>query len=75
MDAASKAFLVEMKNKHALPELLESENALIAKNKLILLKEKRLEETGSPDYEEALGEWKNWLQQQFIKRLLARKKS
>jgi len=75
MDASSKAFLVEMKNKYSLPELLEAENAIIAKNKLLLIKEKQLEEEGSADCEAALGQWKNWLQQQFIKRLLARKKS
>ncbi len=74
-NAASKEFLVEMKNEFKLPELLEAENSVIAKNKFVLLKQNQLEEHGSIDYEQALGEWKNWLRNRFVKRLVAKKGS
>jgi len=75
MNAASKEFLVDMKKEFKIPELLEAENTVISNNKLVLLKQNQLEEFGSVDYEQVLGQWKNWLRGQFIKRLLARKSS
>jgi len=74
MNANAKAFLVEAKNKLDLKELLEAENSVAANNKLLLLKEDQLEEHGSVDYNEVLGKWKYWMQNDFLKRLLARKK-
>ncbi|MEW6295796.1 MAG: type II/IV secretion system ATPase subunit [Candidatus Diapherotrites archaeon] len=74
MNANAKAFLVEAKNKLGLKELLEAENSVAANNKLLLLKEEQLEEHGSVDYNEVLGKWKYWMQNDFLKRLLARKK-
>ena len=74
MNASSKEFLVQMKREHKIPELLEAENTVICSNKLVLLKQNQLDEFGSIDYDQVLTEWKHWLQNQFIKRLLAKKK-
>ncbi len=74
MNASSKAFLVEMKNKHKLPVLLEAENSVMANNKLLLLKEDCLQEHGSVDYGAVLGKWKYWVKNYLVKRLLERRK-
>ncbi|MFH1587120.1 MAG: type II/IV secretion system ATPase subunit [Candidatus Diapherotrites archaeon] len=70
MNGLAKNYLVEMKNKHNIPMLLEAENSVIANNKLMLIKEDQLEEHGEVDYETALGEWKNWMNAHLLKRLL-----
>ncbi len=72
-NASSKAFLVELKNKHGLPQLLEAENTTIANNKLMLLKEEQLQANGSVDYDEVLGKWKYWIQNSLLKKLLEKK--
>ena len=74
MLSSSKEFLVALKNEFNLPELIEAENSVVAHNKLVLLKQKNLEENGSVDFGEVLGEWKNWVRNQFVKSILARKK-
>ncbi|MBI2598540.1 MAG: hypothetical protein HYW50_05085 [Candidatus Diapherotrites archaeon] len=74
MLGSSKEFLVSLKNEFKLPDLLEAENSVIAHNKLLLLKQKSLEEKGSVDYVEVLGKWKNWVRNQFVKRVIAKKK-
>jgi len=73
LNASAKQFLVDLKNKNKIPELLEAENSFIANNKLLLLKEQALEEEGKIDYTQVLGEWKNWAQNNFLKRLRAKK--
>lgn len=75
MVGSSKEFLVEIKNELNVPELLEAENSVIAHNKLLLLKQISLEENGEVDYNSVLGEWKNWVKNRFVKRIIARKKS
>lgn len=74
MNAASKEFLVQMKREHKVPELLEAENTVICSNKITILKQNQLDEFGAVDYDQVLTEWKHWLQNQFIKRILAKKK-
>jgi len=74
MIAESKSFLVELKNEFKMPDLLEAENTVLANNKLILLKEDQLEEFGSVDYNEVIGEWKNWTRNYLVKRLKGRRK-
>ncbi|MBU1120639.1 type II/IV secretion system ATPase subunit, partial [Candidatus Micrarchaeota archaeon] len=74
LNANSKAFLVELKNKHDFPDLLEAENSVAANNKLHILKEEQIELHGSIDYNALLGEWKHWVKDEFLKRLLARRK-
>ncbi len=68
MRAEAKSFLVELKNKHNLPMLLEAENTSFCRNKLILLKEEQIEQGGSIDYGEVLGKWKYWVNNTFMKR-------
>jgi len=70
MRAEANAFLVEMKNQHKLPKLLEAENSCVCKNKMILLKEEQIEENGKIDYSEVLGKWKNWVKNNFLPRLM-----
>ncbi|MFH1256095.1 MAG: ATPase, T2SS/T4P/T4SS family [Candidatus Diapherotrites archaeon] len=75
MNASSKAFLVELKQKNKLPEILEAENVVVANNKLMMLKQDYLDEHGEIDYSAVLGKWKNWAKNYLAKRLLARKKA
>jgi type IV secretory pathway ATPase VirB11/archaellum biosynthesis ATPase len=65
--AEANAFLVDAKNKHGFPQLLEAENTTVCRNKLILLKEQQLKE-GAADYEDLLGKWKYWFNNSFLKR-------
>lgn len=67
--AEAKAYLVELKNKHNLPKLLEADNTTVCRNKLILLKEQQIRESGKIDYDDVLGRWKNWAGTVFLKRL------
>jgi archaeal flagellar protein FlaI len=75
MNAASKEYLVEMKNKHGIPMLLEGENSALSNSKLMMIKDQQLEEHGEVDYRTALEEWKKWVNGYLVKRLLLRKKS
>ncbi len=72
-NAASKAFLCEMKNKYGLPQLLEAENTSLANNKLMLLREEQLQEHKHIDYDELLGKWKFWVQNTLVKRMVEKK--
>ncbi len=65
--AESKAYLVQLKNEHKIPNLLEAEYTVTANNKLALLKQEQLDEYGSIDYDEVLGMWKNWARTTLIK--------
>ena len=66
--AEAKVFLVNLKNKHNIPKLLESENSSVCRNKIVLLKEKQFKENGKIDYEDVLGQWKYWVNNTFLKR-------
>jgi len=72
LNAESKSFLVELKNEFKMPQLLEAENTISATNKLLLLKEDNLEEFGAVDHNEVLGEWKNWVRKNLVKRIKER---
>ncbi|MBN2126864.1 MAG: type II/IV secretion system ATPase subunit [Candidatus Diapherotrites archaeon] len=74
MRAESKDFLVELKNEFSVPDLLEASYTVPANNKLMLLQEKQLEEHGSVDYSEALVQWKQWVKESQLKKLVALKK-
>ncbi|MEI7960848.1 MAG: type II/IV secretion system ATPase subunit [archaeon] len=67
--ANSKLFVVEQKNKLSLPSLLEAEHTSLCTNKLLLMKEDMLEENGKIDYDQLLGQWKNWVTTVMIPRL------
>jgi hypothetical protein len=73
-NAASKAFLVDLKNKHELPELLEAENYVQAYNKYLILREDQLSQRKKVDYDQLLSDWKEWTQNKLLKRLLDKKK-
>lgn len=73
MRAEANAFLVEAKNKHNIPKLLEAENTTVCRNKLILLKEQQLRDGGTVDYDDLLGKWKNWMNNSFLQRFAKEK--
>jgi type IV secretory pathway ATPase VirB11/archaellum biosynthesis ATPase len=65
----AKLFLVEQKNALSLPSLLEAEHTSLATNKLFLMKENMIEEEGKANYDQLLGQWKNWVTTSLIPRL------
>ncbi|PIN85355.1 MAG: hypothetical protein COV47_02580 [Candidatus Diapherotrites archaeon CG11_big_fil_rev_8_21_14_0_20_37_9] len=69
MNGESKSYLVDLKNEFNVPNLLEAKYTVVANNKMLILKEQQLEEFGSVDYTELLGEWKNWVRNSLIKRV------
>ncbi|MDO8537706.1 MAG: ATPase, T2SS/T4P/T4SS family, partial [archaeon] len=66
MNAESKSFMVELKREHDFPSLLEAENAVIANNKLMLMKVSQLQEHGQVDYVQVLGEWNIWTRNELL---------
>jgi len=72
--AESKKYLVDLKRKHSLPEILEAESTAAAHSKLLLLKEKQIREHGSVNYNEWLSEWKKWVDTTLLKNLLKERK-
>ncbi len=72
-NAASKAFLVDLKNKLDLPELLEADNYAQALSKFMILREDQLSTGRKVDYDTLLSDWKEWVQTKLAKRLLAQK--
>ncbi len=73
MRGNSKSFMVEMKNKHKIPNLLEAENTSVANDKLLLLKQRQIDEHGKVDYDEVLKEWKQWFEKSLVKKVLSEK--
>ncbi|MFH0715005.1 MAG: type II/IV secretion system ATPase subunit, partial [Candidatus Diapherotrites archaeon] len=73
-NAASKEYLVGLKNEFKVPELLEAENVVAANNKWALLKEVQLKEHGSVDYSTLLPEWKEWSRNVLLKRVAKKRK-
>lgn len=57
----TKLFLVEQKNSNDLKVLLEADHTSHANNKLMLMREEMIEENGKIDYDQLLGQWKNWV--------------
>ena len=73
--AYTKQYLVDLKNKHGVSELLEATYTVPAHNKFLLLKERSIEQFGSVDYSWVLDEWKRWVEV-FLKRdVLAKKEA
>ena len=69
-NAAAKQHLVDLKNQYKVPMLLEAENYVVANNKFMLLRENQLEEFGEVDYDQLLGEWKNWVKSRLLKKVI-----
>jgi intein/homing endonuclease len=65
----AKLFLVEQKNSLDLKSLLEAEHTILATNKLFLMKEEMIEEDGKVNYDQLLGQWKNWVSTTLIPKL------
>jgi len=62
----SKQYLVDVKKKIGIKDIIEAENTVLASNKLRLLKEKSIEENGKANYSNVLEEWKNWVNKDFV---------
>jgi type IV secretory pathway ATPase VirB11/archaellum biosynthesis ATPase len=73
--AETKQFLVDMKNKQGIPELLEAKYTVPANDKWLLILEKQREIHGSVNYEEAKEEWQQWVMQNQVKELISRRQA
>ena len=62
----AKLFLVEQRNELGLKPLLEADYTSKANNKLMLMREEMLEEEGKLDYDQLLGQWKNWVKTSLV---------
>ncbi len=71
---AEKQYLVDVKNKHDIPRLLEAENTIRAHSKLMLFGEKQREEHGKVDHKELLSEWQKWVDGTLAKEIIGLKK-
>jgi archaeal flagellar protein FlaI len=71
----AKLFLAEKKNELNLKRLLESEYTTQASSKLLILKERMLEEEGKINYDQLLGKYKNWVIKELIPRVQKDKKT
>jgi len=66
----SKGYLVEAKNKHSLPELLEAKNTSFAHDKLLLMREQMLGKSKKLNYKKLLEEWKKWVEGYLVPKLV-----
>jgi len=73
--AETKQFLVDMKNKQSIPELLEAKYTVPANDKWLLILEKQREIHGAVDFEEAKEEWQQWVMQNQVKELISRRQA
>ncbi len=64
--ARTKRYLVDLKNRLNIPDLLEAENTVRAHSKLLLLEEKSREEYGSVNREEVWEKWKEWVDKVLV---------
>lgn len=72
--AETKQYLVDMKNRNNIPNLLEARYTIPANDKWLLVLESQREEFGSVSYTSAKKEWQNWVLENQIKELIARRK-
>jgi type IV secretory pathway ATPase VirB11/archaellum biosynthesis ATPase len=73
--AETKQFLVDMKNKQTIPELLEAKYTVPSNDKWLLILEKQREIHGAVDFEEAKEEWQQWVMQNQVKELISRRQA
>ncbi|MCD4740336.1 type II/IV secretion system ATPase subunit [archaeon] len=71
----SKQHLVDLKNTHKIPELLEAVNSVRANDMYLLFQEQSRREHGSVVYDKVYNEWTNWVENQLLKELLSRRKA
>jgi hypothetical protein len=74
MLAGEKSYQVEMARELRFFELLETEQTVIAHNKLLLLKESYIEEHGKVSYSALLERWKKWYREDFVPKMVKRLK-
>ena len=71
---ASKQYLVDLKNKYNIPEILEAVNSVRAQTQFMLLKEKY--SSGKKiDFNGLLKEWKKWADEVLLKEILQKRKA
>ncbi|MFH0986541.1 MAG: type II/IV secretion system ATPase subunit [Candidatus Micrarchaeota archaeon] len=70
--AATKQFLVDMKNKYNIPFLLESKFTVTSNDKWLLILEDQRNELGGVDYEKAKTAWQEWVLEAQVKPLVQR---
>ena len=73
--ADAKQFLVDVKNKHGVPELLEARYTVPANDKWLLILERQREIHGSVNFKEAGEEWEEWIMQNQVKELISRRQA
>ena len=69
----SKQYLVDLKKKLDLPELLEAQHTIRAHTKYLLLEEKQRDTRGKVDHAELLADWKKWVDDHLVKQVAAQK--
>lgn len=70
----TKQFLVDMKNKHNIPDLLEAKYTVPANDKWLLTLEAQRIEHGSVDYKQAVKNWEEWVLENQVKELIERRR-
>ena len=71
--AASKQYLIDVKNKHNIPKILEADNTIHAHTKLMILAEKNREEFGKLDHKQVLADWQEWVDNVLVKQVVGLK--
>jgi hypothetical protein len=71
--AKTKDYLVNMKRKYDLPLLLESKYTVPINNQMQLIADQSKTESKRIDYEAVYSEWQKWVDDRYIKPLLASK--
>jgi hypothetical protein len=72
--AATKQFLIDMKNKHNVPDLLEARFTVPANDNWHLILEKQRQLQGGLNLTAARKEWEKWVSENQVKPLLARRR-
>ena len=72
--AKTKGYLVEQSRKLGIKALLESQYTVPIHNKLQLIAEEMREEIGDVEYSKLYDIWKKWVDERYIKPMIARKK-
>jgi type IV secretory pathway ATPase VirB11/archaellum biosynthesis ATPase len=73
--ADTKQFVVDMKNKYGIPELLEAKFTVPANDKWLLTLEKSREQYGKVNWPEAKELWKAWVMEEQVKPLVSRREA
>jgi len=72
--AKTKNYLVEVRRKYDLPIILESKYTVPIHNQMQLIGEEMKSAGKEIDYEKIYSDWKTWVDERYVKPLIARKK-